>query len=213
MSLKYASSMSQSCNNLNSDLMKKHKTPTKTPLKLRQTCTSTKKTPHQTKTNDRYIPNRVSSNMEVGYHLLINNKDQQENIENVHLFDHVKRKLINDTCSGFSSSQGDSHSNSKEQRVLSLHTRLGSEHSEQAFADNLKAVYNASTSMMNTSLKKSALHNRHVITQPEKILDAPEFRDDFCKRLKPLIKYVKLNFSIILKTYISTFDDLIKLIN
>jgi hypothetical protein len=179
--------MSQSCNNLNSDLMKKHKTPTKTPLKLRQTCTSTKKTPHTTKTNDRYIPNRVSSNMEVGYHLLINSKDQQDNIENVHLYDHVKRKLINDTCggagnSGFSSSQGgDCNSNNKEQRVLSLHSRLGGENVEQAFADNLKAVYNASTSMMNTSLKKSALHNRHVITQPEKILDAPEFKDDFCK--------------------------------
>jgi hypothetical protein len=176
------SSLSQSCNNL-ANMGNRHKTPTKTPLKL---CASTKKTPHTTKTNDRYIPNRVTSNMEVGYHLLINGKNQQENIENIHLYDHVKRRLINDTCNGastgISSSQGDKAASNtgKEQRVLSLHSRLGSENLEQAFADNLKAVYNASTSMMNTSLKKSA-HTRHVITQPEKILDAPEFRDDFCK--------------------------------
>ena len=147
--------------------MKKHKTPVKTPLKL---CTSTKKTPH-TKTNDRYIPNRVSSNMEVGYHLLTHNKDSQQDIENIHLYDHVKRKLISDTCTG-------SSTNDNKEKVLSLHSRVGGDNVEQAFADNLKSMFNASA-CMNTSLKKSA--NRHVITQPEKILDAPEFKDDFCK--------------------------------
>jgi hypothetical protein len=114
--------------------------------------------------------------MEAGYHALINTNNQQENIENIHLYDQVKRKIINDTAAD--SNLKDSGSNGK---ILNLHSKQilnEVKSNEQSFADNLKCIYNSNCSM-NTSIKKT--HVRQVITTPEKILDAPEFRDDFCK--------------------------------
>lgn len=142
------------------------KTPLKTPLKL---SSSTKKTPH-TKINDRYIPNRVCSSIEASYHLLTNSKDQ-ENIENQHQqsdqIDTIKRKLLKDTCNGAL--------NEKETKVLNLHSRQND--SDQSFSDNIKILYSAGSAT--NSVKKT--NTRHVISAPEKVLDAPDFRDDFCK--------------------------------
>jgi cell division cycle protein 20 (cofactor of APC complex) len=159
----------------NSELRKKnHKTPIRTPLHL---SSQKKKTPH-TMTDDRYIPNRTGSNMEASYHILISAKDQ-ENINNdinsEHLMDNIKRKLINDTCQGIS--------NDKD-KVLNLHSKqMSSQSTENEYNDNMKILYNTS---MNSSMssngqasKKAAQNARHVHTNPDKILDAPDFKDDF----------------------------------
>ena len=57
-------------------------------------CTSAKKkqTPSGI-TNDRYIPSRVASNMEIGYHLL-NTKNISDDSDRENQIDHVKKKLI-----------------------------------------------------------------------------------------------------------------------
>ena len=120
-------------------------------------------------TNDRYIPNRMGNNMEVSYHLLVNNKENnQENMfqQSEHLHDNIKRKLISETCNGLSSD--------KVERVLNLHSRTF-DYSEQN-----SLLFNSSTNGANSSLKKSNFL-RHVQATPEKILDAPDFRDDFCE--------------------------------
>lgn len=156
----------------NIEMRKKTMTPSKTPLKL--ISNSSKKTPHN-KTNDRYIPNRVNASLEASYHLMTNCKDQ-ENIENQlwqgnnENIDNVKRKLINDTCTGVL--------NEKEAKILNLHSKLND--SEQSFSESIKVMYSAGS--VGNSQKKNNI--RHVMNAPEKILDAPDFRDDFCKKNK-----------------------------
>ena len=148
----------------NSDIRKNAKTPNKTPLRL--SCSSKKKTPHNL-TNDRYIPNRTGANMEASYHMLVN-KNNQENINCEHLTDTIKRKLISDTCQGAC--------NDKE-KVLNLHQKPEIDQASVAatpFGENIKVLYTTQS-----SIKKSNM--RHVQTSPDKILDAPGFRDDFCK--------------------------------
>lgn len=140
------------------------KTPNKTPLRL----SSKKKTPN-TLTNDRYIPNRTSSNMEASFHLLVSQKDKENiktssgNSSNSNSMDNIKRKLINETCHGVVSDKA---------KVLSLRGKVPS--SEQAFTDNLK-IYRVSGNSAST--KKSS--QRTIQTAPDKILDAPDFLDDF----------------------------------
>lgn len=144
------------------------KTPSKTPLRL---SSNKKKTPNSQLTNDRYIPNRTSSNMEASFHLLVSLKDQ-ENVKqhsnsgnaNNNNLDNIKRKLINDTCQGVV--MGD------KAKVLNLHSKQPDQ--ESVFTENLK-IYG--TSLTSVSSKKSA--PRQVQSVPEKILDAPDFLDDF----------------------------------
>ncbi len=148
----------------NSDVRKNTKTPIRTPLKL---SSAKKKTPH-TITDDRYIPNRTATNMEASYHMLVNGKDQENMHHAEHLTDSIKRKLINDTCQG--------GLNDKD-KVLHLRTRPVEQ--DQAFADNMKVLYSTNSGV--NAIKKSSMRN--VQAAPEKILDAPDFRDDFCKLL------------------------------
>ena len=112
--------------------------------------------------------------MEASYHLLQqknSNTVSKENVNNVELsgetnggnvvslVDNIKRKLIADTCNGI-------QENSK---ILNLHSKPhDSEH------DNMKSIY-CSNSLEN--MKKQI--NRIIPTSPERILDAPEFRDDY----------------------------------
>lgn len=148
------------------------KTPSKTPLRL---SSNKKTTPNSQLTNDRYIPNRTSSNMEASFHLLCSRKDQ----ENVHTqsttnanntsntnnnLDNIKRKLINETCQG---SMGD------KTKVLNLHSKQPGQ--EQVFIAENQKIYG--TSLTGTVVKKSV--TRSIATVPEKILDAPDYLDDF----------------------------------
>jgi cell division cycle protein 20 (cofactor of APC complex) len=130
----------------------------KTPLKLRTVKTPLKSgnTPQHT-TNDRYIPNRTASDMEISYHLLYDS----ENNKNV---DHAKRQLISETCNGVPENA----------KVLNLRTKPVE--ADQAYADNMKTLYHASAA---NSVKKATV--RTIPSAPDKILDAPEFKDDYCK--------------------------------
>lgn len=118
----------------------------------------------------RYIPNRNGSNMEASYHLLQNiNTNSKENTNindsdgnNVGLVDTIKRKLIIDTCNGI-------QDNSK---ILNLHMK----HDNSTDGDNIKSIYTTTTNSLG-NIKKTI--NRTIPTNPERILDAPEFRDDY----------------------------------
>jgi cell division cycle protein 20 (cofactor of APC complex) len=143
------------------------KTPNKTPLRL----SSNKKRTPNTMTNDRYIPNRTSSNMEASFHILVSRKDQENlhepNINNSNIsnnnMDNIKRKLINDTCQGVVSDKA---------KVLNLHSKQPDQ--DQVFTENLK-IYG--TCLSGNPIKKAT--QRQIQTVPEKILDAPEYLNDF----------------------------------
>jgi hypothetical protein len=109
--------------------------------------------------------------MEASYHLLVNNKENnQENMcQTEGLHDNIKRKLISDTCNGLSSDN--------KERVLNLHSRTFDYHDQSNMFFNCSA--NASLATGGSLKKVNSI--RHVQASPEKILDAPDFRDDFCK--------------------------------
>lgn len=142
--------------------MNKAKTPlklrSKTPLKLR-TKTPSKGTPSHA-TSDRYIPNRTVSDMEMSYHLMYDS-------ENGKIVDKVKKQIIVETCHGIPENA----------KVLHLHTKPVEP--DQAFVDNMKILYQGSTI---NSVKKNT--TRYIPSAPEKILDAPDFKDDYCKKNK-----------------------------
>lgn len=172
---KHGNTLSANYSSIISSGQQNNKMPTKTPNKTPLRLNSAKKKTPTTLTHDRYIPNRTSSNLEQSYHLLVSGKDQ-ENVdksinENI-IQDHFKRKLLNDTSNGALSDKA---------KILNLHSKQPD--SDQVFADNMKILYNSS--LMNNSFKKSLIRN--IQTSPERILDAPELLDDFCKYFKILL--------------------------
>lgn len=118
-------------------------------------CLSAKKkqTPNGQLTNDRYIPSRVVSNMEIGYHLLHSNDDSADRENQV---DYVKKKLINDTCNGLPDKA----------RVLNIHNKQESDEKSSLYLNSLV-----------NSVKKNS--KRYISPTPERILDAPDFRNDY----------------------------------
>lgn len=161
--------------------LKSYKTPNKTPLHLKQVTSSKKKTPLGGLLNDRYIPNRMGSNMEASYHLLrgvtqkenqsnsnannnnINNNNTNNNSEPnsndpENQIDSIKRKLIIDTCNGIQ----------EKSKILQIHNKPV----EGEFIENMKSLYT-----VNKEPKK--VTHRIIPSAPERILDAPEFRDDY----------------------------------
>ncbi len=128
--------------------------------------------------------------MEASFHLLCSRKDQ-ENINsndnltantsnnNTNNLDNIKRKLINDTCQGVT---GD------KTKVLNLHSKQpGQDQDKIGLSESLKMYGGVSLSGAIIS-KKSSL--RQIQTVPEKILDAPDYLDDFC-----MFNLKKLNYS------------------
>jgi len=112
--------------------------------------------------------------MEASYHLLQNTNskeniqhDSNTNIDNhqLSLVDNIKRKLIADTCNGI-------QENSK---ILNLHMKQTSSSSSSFETDQCNSVENKIKSIY--SLKKAI--QRTIPSSPERILDAPEFRDDY----------------------------------
>jgi cell division cycle protein 20 (cofactor of APC complex) len=128
-----------------------------TPLEIRvKTPLKSDNTPQHT-TNDRYIPNRAASDMEISYHLLYESEDNKN-------VDHAKRQLISETCNGVP----------KNAKVLNLRTKPVEVN--QVYAGNMKTLYHKSAV---NSVKKATV--RTIPSAPDKILDAPEFEDDYCK--------------------------------
>jgi hypothetical protein len=94
--------------------------------------------------------------MEMSYHLLYDT-------ENDKIVDKVKKQVIAETCNGIP------------ENTKILHLRTKAVEPDQAFADNMKILYNGGT--INSVKKNTA---RCIPTAPEKILDAPDFKDDYC---------------------------------
>lgn len=152
------------------------RTPNKTPLQL-----SAKKINKLSQNNgfsvinDRYIPNRVASNMEVSYHLLHNGcsdsnlKDLKDmanaNDNTCNMVDNIKRKLIIDSCNGIQ----------EKAKILQLHNKNLTDMEQSAFMESIKIFYNSS--LVNSG--KKIQQPRAVCPNPERILDAPEFKDDY----------------------------------
>lgn len=150
------------------------KTPNKTPLHLKHVTSGKKNTPRGALLNDRYIPNRMGSNMEVSYHLLRqpNQKENQKNSNDTNiingnrndannsnnLVDSIKRKLIIDTCNGIK----------EKSKVLQIHNKPA----DSDIVENMKSLYTATK-------KEARAYDRVIPSVPERILDAPDFRDDY----------------------------------
>ncbi len=121
----------------------------------------------------------MGSNMEASYHLLrsVSQKENQNvnitnnatlNVEtnnnssdnNGTQIDSIKRKLIIDTCNGIQ----------EKSKILQIHSK---QETGAEYVDNMKSLY--------TATKETKKVTQRVIpSAPERILDAPEFRDDYC---------------------------------
>ena len=116
--------------------------------------------------------------MEVSYHLLHNksvvrdtkkvfgNIDSTTSSETDSLTDEVKRRLLIDTCNGIQDKT----------KVLSLRTKQV-DHNEQFYPESMKTLYN--NSFMHNAKKNVP---RPIPSSPDRILDAPDFRDDYCNK-------------------------------
>lgn len=116
-------------------------------------------------TNDRFIPNRSACDMENSYHLMVGGS---ENSENENLVDDVKRRLLNAENGTKSGANGLDRA-----KVLHLHSKPP----EPDHIDNMKVLYNGSTGSVMGSCKKNT--TRHIPSNAEKVLDAPDFKDDY----------------------------------
>ena len=93
--------------------------------------------------------------------------------------DNIKRKLINDTCQGVV--MGD------KAKVLNLHYKQPDQ--DEVFTENLK-IYGTCLSSNGNQIKKNT--QRQIQSVPEKILDAPEFLNDFCNNFKLIsVNYIR----------------------
>ena len=112
--------------------------------------------------------------MEVSHHLFYSKIDDnkktsksEDSSDSESLSDDVKRRLIIDTCHGIQ----------EKAKILSLRNK-SVETNDQHYPEIMKTLYNNS---LIQSTKKSA--PRAIATTPDRILDAPDFRDDYCKAL------------------------------
>lgn len=111
-----------------------------------------------TNTNNQNINNNVNNNVNE------TNADDTNNIENQ--IDTIKRKLIADTCNGIQ----------EKTKILNLHNKQ-LEQQEEPVIENMKAIYNVNNNLV-SSIKKTV--NRCIPSTPERILDAPDFKNDYC---------------------------------
>ena len=157
-------------NIINSSNTDSHRRPSKTPLKTPLRLSSMKKkTPSTLFTNDRYIPNRNSSQIELGYHLLVSNKDQENMVKTEGSVDTIKRRLIDEIGIGPKCNE--------KSKVLCLHSKQPESSMDNGmYSESFKMLYTGATSSVK---KKNAI--RHVKATPERVLDAPDFIDDFCE--------------------------------
>jgi len=136
------------------------KTPSKTPKSL-------KKTPGKAKTpsEDRFIPNRSAMNFEMNYHKMIS--ADRENDENECLSPskaEFKKKMAQN--------MGLNDANS---RILAF--KMKAPTPREGHLNDLRVLYSNSKTP-STSAKKNS---RHISPVPERILDAPDLIDDYCK--------------------------------
>lgn len=138
------------------------KTPGKTPLKVSKPAGDQNKTmtPTRGTTGDRFIPNRNTTQFEVG-HFLVTNKSNSSSDAPISPSKEQFQKAMNENLNG---PAVESKIIGYQQRPPELPEGAGSQ---------LKVLYSMTTPGTNT---KSL---RHIPQAPERILDAPEMLDDY----------------------------------
>lgn len=109
--------------------------------------------------------------------------------------DTVKRKLLSDMCL---MTGGGQQTGEKQDKLLNLHSRsVSSSDLSDLVTSTFGAGFSISTtsSLMNGNGFRRPAGTRHIPATPEKILDAPDFRDDFCKtHQSSLLFYFQFSF-------------------
>lgn len=152
-----------------------NKAPSKTPGKNSEKKTG--KTPAKTPNGgDRFIPNRGTTNFDLGHYLV---KQEQENddaaknnFENKNTKEE-KQQLISDAL------QIGDPTNA---RILSYKNKAPA--APDSHQNPLKVVY----SMRTPTSHKSG--NRYIPSTPERILDAPDIINDYCKIMREKCKFL-----------------------
>ncbi|XP_064615021.1 cell division cycle protein 20 homolog [Liolophura sinensis] len=149
------------------------KTPSKTPGKSLPLKTSktpskkTSKTPSKKlsrtpsvgqKAEDRFIPNRTSTDVELGYYAMMN-QDNDTSYQTSNEFQQQLSGALGKGC------------NPLDSKILSFNQKV---QVHQGHASNLRVLYSTSK-----CTAPKATNARFVPKQPERILDAPDFMDDY----------------------------------
>jgi hypothetical protein len=94
----------------------------------------------------------------------LDSSEQQDlsEIENMSAVDMIKRKIISDTCHGINDKT----------KVLNLHSKKPADH-------GLNGIEQSFGEIKVTGIKKP--YQRYVNGAPERVLDAPDFKNDYCK--------------------------------
>lgn len=144
------------------------KTPKVTPSAMNNTL----KTPvSPTSAADRYIPNRNAMNFEINHHLLTQgDKTTKENdgepVKDTTINQSTKQQAISEAL----------NCDLNNHRILCFNDKAPL--APEGHANSLKVLY--SSSKISNSCKKS---NRHIPSQPERILDAPDIKNDYYLQL------------------------------
>jgi len=100
----------------------------------------------------------LSSSSNSSQNINESNNDNSTNSDN--LIDSIKRKLIIETCNGIQ----------EKSSILQIHNKPTSSND---IVENMK--------FLSTATKEAKKTTQRIIpSAPERILDAPEFRDDYC---------------------------------
>ncbi len=118
---------------------------------------------NQSKKQNSNVPPRTATTTSVASSTTLVTTPSKTESEN--LTDELKRRVIVETCGGIQ----------EKTKILSLRNKPV-DLSEQFYPDCLKTLYSNS---LNHSAKKVV--SRAIQPAPDRILDAPDFRDDYCK--------------------------------
>ncbi|XP_071085786.1 cell division cycle protein 20 homolog [Haliotis cracherodii] len=138
-------------------------TPGKTPGKSSTTLTSktpNKKTPKTPKhgVQDRFIPNRSTTDMDMGHYAVMNNENDVDQTENTY------RQQLNETLAG--------GRKPKECNILSYTNKAPQ--AKEGHMNSLSVLYST-----NKRLQARSIATRYIAKEPERILDAPDMMDDY----------------------------------
>jgi len=118
---------------------------------------------------DRFIPNRNTTDMDMAHHSLISSQEASSN-NNTDIGDDLtenQRRQLNQQTKEILNGNSD-----KDHRILSFKTKAPA--ADEAHANSLKVLYSTGKPKAANATK-----TRQISTKPERILDAPDMRDDF----------------------------------
>lgn len=100
----------------------------------------------------------------------MSNSNTANNVENQ--VDRIKRKLIADKCNGVS----------EKAKILNFHAKSNEKFQEMPVIEAMKETYLSSNLFSN----KRKTTSRVIETSPERVINAPDFRNDYCNLVSRL---------------------------